>query len=183
MKFVLIVGSGAVGKMTVGQELEKRTHLILFHNHMTIEPVIDIFGYCNRNIVNKWRWAVFEESVRLQFDGLIFTYMWDFDSKNDWEFVTKVANFYKENNADVYCVELVANQEVRLQRNKTENRLENKPSKRELDISEERLLRADENHRLVSRDGEVPFKNYIKIDNTDLTPEQVVDLITEAFDL
>ena len=43
MKFVLIVGSGAVGKMTVGQELEKRTDLVLFHNHMTIEPVIDIF--------------------------------------------------------------------------------------------------------------------------------------------
>ena len=71
MKFVLIVGSGAVGKMTVGQELEKRTDLALFHNHMTIEPVIDIFGYCNRNIVNKWRWAVFEESDRLEFDGLI----------------------------------------------------------------------------------------------------------------
>ena len=43
--------------MTIGQELEKRTDLVLFHNHMTIEPVIDIFGYCNRNIVNKWRWV------------------------------------------------------------------------------------------------------------------------------
>ena len=45
MKLVLIVGSGAVGKMTVGQELMKITDLRLFHNHMMIEPVIDIFGY------------------------------------------------------------------------------------------------------------------------------------------
>ena len=169
--------------MTVGQELEKRTDLVLFHNHMTIEPVIDIFGYCNRNIVNKWRWAVFEESVRLEFDGLIFTYMWDFDSKNDCKFVKDVTDFYKEHNAEIYCVELVADQEVRLQRNKTGNRLKHKPSKRELDLAEERLLRADENHRLVSRDGEVQFQNYIKIDNTKLTPEQVVDAIMEAFDL
>lgn len=44
MKLVLIVGSGAVGKMTVGQELMKRTGLRLFHNHMMIEPVIEIFG-------------------------------------------------------------------------------------------------------------------------------------------
>lgn len=181
MKFVLIIGSGAVGKMTVGQELEKRTDLILFHNHMTIEPVIDIFGYCNRNIVNKWRWAVFEESVRLQFDGLIFTYMWDFDSKNDCKFINELVDFYESHNADVYCVELVADQNVRLQRNKTENRLNNKPSKRELDVSEERLLRADENHRLISKDGEVQIQNYIKIDNTNLTPKQVVDLIEEAF--
>ena len=42
MKLVLIVGAGAVGKMTVGQELMKITNLRLFHNHMMIEPVIEI---------------------------------------------------------------------------------------------------------------------------------------------
>ena len=44
MKFVFIIGDAAVGKMTVGQELMKITDLRLFHNHMTIEPVIEIFG-------------------------------------------------------------------------------------------------------------------------------------------
>ena len=39
MKLVIIIGSGAVGKMTVGQELMKITDLRLFHNHMAIEPV------------------------------------------------------------------------------------------------------------------------------------------------
>ena len=39
MKLVLLVGSGAVGKMTVGQALAKKTGLRLFHNHMMIEPV------------------------------------------------------------------------------------------------------------------------------------------------
>ena len=44
MKLVLIVGDGAVGKMTVGQELMKITDLRLFHNHMTIEHVLEIFN-------------------------------------------------------------------------------------------------------------------------------------------
>jgi len=35
MKFVLIFGPQAVGKMTVGQELANLTKLKLFHNHMT----------------------------------------------------------------------------------------------------------------------------------------------------
>ena len=44
MKLVLLVGNGAVGKMTVGQALMEQTGLRLFHNHMTIEPVLEIFG-------------------------------------------------------------------------------------------------------------------------------------------
>ena len=45
MKFVLITGPQAVGKMTVGQEISKITGLKLLHNHMTIEVVTKIFDY------------------------------------------------------------------------------------------------------------------------------------------
>ena len=45
MKFILITGPQAVGKMTVGQELTKTTDLKLLHNHMTIEVVTKIFDY------------------------------------------------------------------------------------------------------------------------------------------
>ena len=43
MKLLFLFGNAAVGKMTVGQELMKLTGLRLFHNHMTIEPVMEIF--------------------------------------------------------------------------------------------------------------------------------------------
>ncbi|EEK72964.1 hypothetical protein bcere0007_22780 [Bacillus mycoides] len=43
MKFILIFGPQAVGKMTVGHELEKITDLKLFHNHMTIDFVSSFF--------------------------------------------------------------------------------------------------------------------------------------------
>ena len=178
MKLVLIIGSGAVGKMTVGQELMKITDLRLFHNHMIIEPVIDVFGHFNGVAIQKLREVVFDEFVKGDYEGMIFTVMWAFDMPSDREYVMNVASKFDE----VYCVELIADQSVRLERNKTENRLKNKASKRDLAASEQRLLNED-THRLVSDEGEIPFGNYMRIDNTNLAPDIVAQMIKEKFDL
>ena len=61
---VIIVGPHAVGKMTVGQELMKQTGLRLFHNHMMIEPVIDIFGAFNGQVTQQLREVIFREFVK-----------------------------------------------------------------------------------------------------------------------
>lgn len=177
MKLVLIIGSGAVGKMTVGQELMKITDLRLFHNHMTIEPVIDVFGFFNAPVIMKMRDLIFEEFLKTDNVGMIFTVMWAFDMPSDREYVMNVASKFDE----VYCVELIADQSVRLERNKTENRLKNKASKRDIAVSEQRLLNEDFNHRLVSTSGEIPFENYIRIDNTELAPDEVAKIIKEKF--
>lgn len=178
MKLVLIIGSGAVGKMTVGQELMKITDLRLFHNHMIIEPVIDVFGYFNGVAIQKLREVVFDEFVKGDYEGMIFTVMWAFDMPSDREYVMNVASKFDE----VYCIELIADQSVRLERNKTENRLKNKASKRDLEASEQRLLNED-THRLISDEGEIPFENYMRIDNTNLTPDIVAKMIKDKFDL
>jgi len=183
MKLVFLIGNGAVGKMTVGQELMKLTGLRLFHNHMTIEPVIEVFGYYNGTVVSKMRQIIFEEFAKSDNYGMIFTYMWAFDQQSDWDSVERVTNIFKEQGAEVYYVELVASQEVRLKRNETENRLKNKASKRDLEASRERILRQDEKYRLESYDGEVPYENYMKIDNTNLSPEEAARLIQERFSL
>ena len=78
---------------------------------------------------------------------------------------------------------MIASQEVRLQRNITENRLRNKPSKRDIETSNARLIRDDEKYRLVSKEGEIPFDNYLRIDNTSLAPDVVAEMIKETFSL
>lgn len=178
MKLVLIVGSGAVGKMTVGQELMKITDLRLFHNHMMIEPVIDILGYFHGGVTQKLREVIFEEFLKSDNVGMIFTFMWAFDMPSDWEYITTLAARFDE----VYCVELIADQAVRLERNKTENRLKNKASKRDIEASNQRLLN-EERYRLVSNEGEIPFENYLRIDNTNLEPDVVAQMIKEKFNL
>ncbi|MDE5748707.1 MAG: shikimate kinase, partial [Acetatifactor sp.] len=126
MKLVFIIGSGAVGKMTVGQELMKRTGLRLFHNHMMIEPVLEIFGGWRGDVVSKLRRVILEEFVNSDQEGMIFTFMWAFDMPSDREYLLDVAKLFEDKGGEVYCVELAASQEIRLQRNRTENRLNNK---------------------------------------------------------
>lgn len=178
MKLVLIVGAGAVGKMTVGQELMKITNLRLFHNHMMIEPVIEIFGRFKGDTILKLRDIIFNDFVNDDNEGMIHTFMWAFDMESDWEYVENLAKKFNE----VYCVELIASQEVRLERNKTENRLLNKASKRDIEASNNRMLK-EETHRLVSNEGEIPFKNYLRINNEHLEACEVAKIIKETFKL
>ena len=183
MDLIVLIGSGAVGKMTVGQELMKITDFRLFHNHMMIEPVIEVFGdYCGP-VVGRLREVIFEEFLKTKYRGMIFTYMWAFDMQEDWDYIRSVAERFEATGGNVYYVELIADQAVRLERNRTENRLKNKASKRNLAVSQERLLREDSRYRLVSREGEIPFENYIRIDNTRMEPQEAARLIKDKFAL
>ena len=59
MKLLILIGNSSVGKMTVGQELAKITPLRLFHNHMMIEPVLEVFGQFRSDVIQKLRRIVF----------------------------------------------------------------------------------------------------------------------------
>jgi len=183
MKLLILIGNAAVGKMTVGQELTKITDLRLFHNHMSIELVLDVFGKRVRSADRRIREVIFEEFAKSDGYGLIFTYMWDFSHQEDWDYINSLCDIFKRENADVYYVELVTSQEVRLARNNTENRLANKQSKRDVTTSEKWLLKADVEGRYVSNEGEIPFENYLRIDNTHLTPDIVAGMIKQKFSL
>ena len=183
MKLLFLFGDAAVGKMTVGQELCKITDLRLFHNHMTIEPVIDIFGYFSGETIGKLRKVIFEDFAASDNYGMIFTFMWAFDEPSDQKTGKEIRKIFEPYGTEFYYAELVAPLEIRLERNKTPNRLENKPSKRNLETSEQRLLRDDEKHRFVSFEGEIPFENYIKIDNSNISAAETAKIIKERFSL
>ena len=145
---------------------------------MMIEPVIDIFGYFHGGVTQKLREVIFEEFLKSDNAGMIFTFLWAFDMPSDREYIMDVASKFDE----VYCVELIADQSVRLERNATENRLKNKASKRDIELSNQRLLN-EERYRLVSEPGEIPFENYLRIDNTSIDAQTVAAMIKEKFNL
>lgn len=185
-KLVLIIGPQAVGKMTVGQELEKITELKFMHNHETLELPARLFGWESKSrykLTYMFRMAIFEEMAKSQLEGLIFTCVFAFELKEEWEWLEKVKKMFYDNNGEIYIAELEADIQERLKRNKTENRLNNKPSKRNIEFTEEELVRDTKNHRLNSMDGEVKEKHYIKINNTNLSAEEVAKKIKEKFNL
>ena len=181
MRLLMLFGPQAVGKMTVGQELEKITPLRLFHNHMTIEPVLRIFGEFRSSTILKMRELIFEEFLQTDHYGLIFTFQWCFDVEDDWKYAQHVAGMFRAAGAEVDWVELTAPLDVRFERNGTENRLKEKPSKRNLEMSEFFLRHAEEKYRDTSLPGEITFPNYLRIDNSDRSAAEVAKMIAEHF--
>ena len=182
--FILIIGPQAVGKMTVGQELAKITGYKLLYNHMTIEMVRLIFDY-DKEVYRKMnsiiRYDIFKEFSKSNEKGIIFTGCFDFGDnfKKEKEETDKWMSLFEES----YTVELETTLEERLRRNKTSNRLEHKASKRDLEWSEKDLLKSIEKHRLNSKpgEGEKIFKNYLKIDNTNITAVDTAKMIKQKF--
>lgn len=181
MKLLFLIGNSSVGKMTVGQELTKITPFRLFHNHMMIEPVLEIFGSFRGDVIQKLRHIIFEEFAKTDHYGLIFTFMWAFDMPSDWEYIEKVRKIFDIPDKDVYYVELIAPQEVRLARNSTENRLKHKVSKQNVEESNLRLIRDDQNYRCESLPGEIPYSNYLRLENADINAEDTAQIIKEHF--
>ena len=183
MKLVLLIGNSAVGKMTVGQELMKLTGLRLFHNHMMIEPVLEIFGQWRPDVTQRLRQVIFEEFAKTDLYGMIFTFMWAFDMQSDWDYLKSLKKIFNLPEEDVYYVELIAPQEVRLERNATENRLKHRASKRSIEDSNARLLRDDRNWRCESYPGEITHPNYLRLENAQIPAAEAARIIREHFNL
>lgn len=184
-KFVLIFGPQAVGKMTVGQELAKVTGLKLFHNHMTIDLLEPLFGFSPEmwRLTHLFRQEIFNSFSKNDNYGMIFTKVWYFDQKQDWEDIENICQTVSSHGADIYFVELEANVEERLKRNKTAHRLEHKPTKRNIEQSEMHLLSTLKSSRLNSTIGEIKKENYLRIDNTYLNADKVAQMIKKEFQL
>lgn len=182
---VILLGPHAVGKMTVGQALASRTGLKLFHNHMSIELALKLFSYGEKewSVLNETiRKTVFELFAKGDQSGLIFTYMCAFDLQSEFDYLQGVIDLFKENGAKCCVVELCADFDERIKRNRSENRLSQKESKRDLDRSEAEMRASSEKYRLNSFEGEkLPFEHYLKLDNTNLQPEDAAQRIIEYF--
>ena len=185
MKFVLIFGPQAVGKMTVGQELQKKTDLKLFHNHMTIELLEPFFGFSTEmwKLSDLFRREIFKAVSESKQEGLIFTYVWAFDQQGDWDYIDSICELFESKGATIYFVELASEIEERLERNKSSHRLEHKPTKRNVDLSEKELKATMKIHRLNSLEGEIKREHYIKLTNTTLSAEETAEIIKGRFNL
>src|SRR4051812_37094838 len=181
---LFIIGPGAVGKMTVGAEIARRTGLRLFHNHQTIDLLLQYFPFESAQfgrLVGEFRRRIIEEAADSDLPGLIFTYVWAFDQPHDDAEVERYASIFRERGGSVHFVELQAPQTVRLVRDQPPFRLSQKPTKRDPVESRRRLTEMDANYQLDSGDRFVGREDYLKIDNTALEPQAVADIVIVRF--
>jgi hypothetical protein len=183
---LFVVGPPAVGKMSVGQAIAERTGLRLFHNHISIELALRYFEYGTpafRRISDEVRRRVVEVVAASDLPGLVFTFVWAFNVPEDQAFVDEYALPFRARGARVLFVELEATQAERLRRNGCESRLAEKPSKRDLEASRRRLLENDARYQLNSGGKFDDRPDYLRIDNTLLTPDEVAERVISQFGL
>lgn len=182
---MIICGPQAVGKMTVAECLRDKLKYNMMMNHDSIEVSDKIFGFATpaqKEFNAAFREKVFELAVKHDVD-LLFTYVCAFERPEEKAYLTKLSDLFISNGGNFYFVELSADLQTRLERNETPHRLEMKVSKRDIEWSKANLLRDAEKHKLNSDSGELWFENHIKIDNTKIKPNEVADIIIDAFQL
>jgi hypothetical protein len=176
---LVIFGPPAVGKMTVGRAIADASDFRLFHNHHTIEPLLDVFEYGTppfMRLLGEFRLRVLEEAAEAG-TNLVFTYVWDLDDERDAAAVRRHLRPFADAGRRIVFVELSAGLQMRLERNRTEYRLAEKKSKRDLAWSdgnvremEQYLMNTD---RPSTGDSVLARYPHLRIDNTDLLPEDV----------
>lgn len=162
MKLVILFGTAAVGKMTVGHELARTTGLKLFHNHRSIDLVLNFFEYGTSEfwrLDSMFRSKIFDAVAAGELPGLIFTYMWALNEPGDKSYIDDLANKFSDRGGTVY--------------------------KRNLAASEAMLLRHDKEFQQNTSEQRPFFykSNFLKIDNTTLAAVEVAAIVKDKFDL
>jgi hypothetical protein len=132
-------------------------------------------------LVSEFRQRILEEVATSELPGLIFTYVWALDQPGDKEEIDSYCEIFRRNGADVYFVELEADLDERLERNKSKFRLAKKSSKRDIERSEKNLLNTDQRYRMNSKNDFFYPEHFVKINNTHITPSEIAQKISETF--
>ena len=114
---------------------------------------------------------------------MIFTFVTAFDNQKDIEYLNNLKTRFENSGGNFYFVELKASIETRLKRNITPHRLKQKPSKNNIEWSNNELISSSKEHKLNTETKETICPNHIKINNENLTPEEVTNIILKKFKL
>ncbi len=172
--------------MTVGQELSRATGFKFMHNHQTIDLLLPVFDYGSPSFVRllkDFRRSIFEEvAANDSIPGFIFSFVPGFDSILDRADTESYAEPFRRRNGRVLFVELEAPLSTRLERNRGEQRLHHKPSKRDVEFSQQLLLDGEDCRS--NSNGDFPYPDrHLKINNQSLSPREVVARVCDGFEL
>ena len=178
---LFIIGAPASGKMTIGQELSRLTNATLFYNHQAIDFALEIYQDYTEEMWEFVRGMTFSflgASARNQ-RSVILTDVIDFSNQYHLMYLKDIQDLLNEYHQEILFVELETSLEERLRRNRTENRLKYKPLKRNFEVSEREILETDKTDQLNSQKQPSGLHHYLKIDNTNLSAEEVAKQIQE----
>lgn len=170
MKLIFIYGPPATGKLTVAEELVKKTNYRLFHNQLAVDLLSSVFEWGSPAFVEIKHliWLkVFEKAAESSLEGMIFTFV--YAKNHDDKLVNQIIKTVEERNGKVYLIRLYCDQNELMRRVKGESRTRYTKVK-----DRDRLKEMIAKWEMLS---DVPGRKSLSIDNTHLSPEDVADKI------
>jgi len=175
MKLILLYGSPAVGKLTVANEIARKTDFKVFHNHLTIDAVEPIFDFGTESfwkLVHSFRVETVAEAARVG-QNLIYTFCYAKDS--DDAHVRLITETIEENGGEICFVLLVC------EKSEIEKRVNEESRKEYGKVNNTTILRELwDKYDLFSP---VPERESLIIDNTNLSPKATARKTIEHFNL
>ena len=180
---LFIFGAAAVGKMTVGQELKRRTGYRLLYNHMVVDLVTEFFEFGTpgfHRLAQPFTSRIIEACADEGL-GLITTHGLIFNDGGR-ALIERWERPYRERGMPVLYVALTAPLDVRIARSGTPHRAQHKKT----DWATPERLREMEDWGRFTFDAEDDWPDparRITIDNSHLAPEAVAERIQRHFGL
>jgi hypothetical protein len=176
MKLISIYGPPGVGKLTVATALAAATDFKLFHNQLTVNCVLSVFDFNSSpfvKLVDKIRLEIFKEALRQKIPGIIFTFV--YGGSQDNKFIDNAEDIVERSGGEVLLVRLYC------EKDELERRVVLEPRKAYGKLVDREILKnLQEKYNLQS---EIPGRESLTIDNTQLTPDAVVEKICSHYDL
>ena len=178
---IFIIGAPASGKMTIGQELSRLTDATLFYNHQVIDFALEIYQDFTEEMWEFVRGITFSflETSARNHRSVILTDVIDFSNQYQLMYLKQIQDLLDNFHQEILFVELETSLEECLHRNRTENRLKHKPLKRHIEVSEREILETTETLQLNSQNQPNELHHYLKINNTNLSAEEVAKQIKD----
>jgi deoxyadenosine/deoxycytidine kinase len=175
MILIIIYGPVAVGKLTVANELSKKTGFAVLHNHLVIDLAVKYFEFGTEpftNLIKGIRMTIINELIINNTNGLILTSGFS-NNRIGEEFYERLEKLVVTDGGSVFYVKLVCDLEERKRRVKSEERRKYfKPS--ELDYY-------SINTKYLDFSTEIARNNTLEINNTSLSPELVAKQIMNNY--
>jgi hypothetical protein len=176
MRLIFLWGLPGTGKLTVAKELAALTNWKLFHNHLTVDLLLEVFSFGSNEFIELreriWL-AVFEAAAASQAPGLIFT----FNPENTvrQSFVDQTLQVLSKQGGRVEFVEMLCEDSVLEKRMDTPER---RVYKKMISVKDYRELRA----RGVFNSPVMPEPN-MRVDTTQQSAREAAVQIVEGLGL
>jgi deoxyadenosine/deoxycytidine kinase len=175
MKMIIIYGPPGVGKLTVSKHLALKTKFKLFHNHLTTDLIASLFKIWSDPFLvalDDVRIFLFTMAANNNLD-IIFTFVYESGTKDRQ--LKKYIDIYEKKGGTVYLIQLTASQDA------LKCRISEPDRKKYFKLYGTDAL--ESYLKKINPFLQVPQRNSLVIDNTNLSADAVVKKIMASCNL